>query len=156
MKNVEEEEESGGRERCALSGRVHPHQFFAKAFQSAAALVRRRKALVRLEASDRPWDIFMPVLSSFNEASSAFSTVLLMLDEYVGLASKTSRQVGCQTYHIPSHANQLPLGTMLRNCLGGQVPCFQEDVVQPKYSNRRSTSLRMQTTNAERHRFPSQ
>lgn len=120
MDNLWKRGESGGRRRHPDFGQYVPQSYF-KCFQAACAFVFAEKKWWYVDKRDKDWDIFTPVLESFNEKRrSLFKCVLLMLDESMSAwKPKTSKLGG-----LPNITNEprkpVDLGTQLRN----GVECF--------------------------------
>ena len=126
--------ESGGRHKHPDFGQYVPKNVF-KAFTCAAAFVFTNRKWWYADKRDRDWDIFIPVLESFNEKRRAlFHSVLLMLDESMSAwKPKTSKTGG-----LPNLTNEprkpVDLGSQLRNgveCFTG-VLAFQDVFMGPE------------------------
>ena len=107
-----------------------------KVFQSAAPYCFCDKKYWYVDKRDRPWDIFLPCLNSYNEKRrNLVVTVLLMLDESMsGWRPKTSKLGGLPNYTFEPR-KPVPLGTMFRNgaeCTTGCI-VFQDVVMNPEY-----------------------
>lgn len=122
---------SGGRHDYPDFGRYMPVNYF-KAFQSAAPYAWCDKKCWFIDKRDKPWDVFMPCLSQYNEKrKTLLRATLLVLDESMsGWRPKTSKLGGLPNYTYEPR-KPVPLGTMFRNgaeCITG---CFVfQDVVQ--------------------------
>jgi len=107
-----------------------------KAFQSAAPYCFCDKKYWYIDKRDRPWDIFMPCLNSYNDKrKKLIVTVLLMLDESMsGWRPKTSKLGGLPNYTYEPR-KPVPLGTMLRNGVECTTGCivFQDVVMNPEF-----------------------
>jgi hypothetical protein len=122
---------SGGRHNFANFGQYMPINYF-RAFQCAAALMFSDESHWFKENRDKPWEIFLPCLESYNmKRRNLFQTVLLMLDESMsGWRPKTSKLGGLPNITFEPR-KPIPLGTMMRNsaeCLAGCI--VYQDVVQ--------------------------
>ena len=134
VENLWKRGESGGRHKHPDFGQYVPKNVF-KAFTSAAAFAFCEKKWWYTDKRDRDWDIFTPVLESFNEKRRAlFHSVLLMLDESMSAwKPKTSKTGG-----LPNLTNEprkpVDLGSQLRNaveCFTG-VLAYQDVVMGPE------------------------
>jgi len=122
---------SGGRHNHADFGKYIPKNMF-KAFCAGAAMVFAEKRWWYEDNRDKDWEIFMPVIESFNEKRrQLFLCVLLILDESMsGWRPKTSKEGGFPNISWEPR-KPVPLGTMLRNCaecISG-VMAFQDVVM---------------------------
>jgi len=131
--------ESGGRHKHPDFGQYVPKNVF-KAFSCAAAFVFADRKWWYADKRDRDWDIFTPVLESFNEKRRAlFHCILLMLDESMSAwKPKTSKTGG-----LPNLTNEprkpVDLGSQLRNaveCFTG-VLAYQDIVMGPEKQRRK-------------------
>jgi hypothetical protein len=132
VENLWKKGASGGRHEFANFGQYIPINMF-RAFQSGAALMFCDKQLWFEDKRDRPWEVFLPCLKSFNsKRRQLFSTVLLMLDESMsGWCPKTSKFGGLPNITYEPR-KPVQLGTQLKNgieCLAGTMA--YQDVVQP-------------------------
>jgi len=134
VENLWKRGESGGRHKHPDFGQYLPKNVF-KAFSCAAAFVFAEKKWWYADKRDRDWDIFTPVLDSFNEKRRAlFHCILLMLDESMSAwKPKTSKTGG-----LPNLTNEprkpVDLGSQLRNgveCFTG-VLAYQDVVMGPE------------------------
>jgi hypothetical protein len=127
-----------GRHEYPDFGQFMPLNEF-KAFRLAALRCWCDKKNWFVESFHQTWNIFLPVLKSYNERrQELLSTVLLLLDESMsGWRPKTSKLGGLPNYTFEKR-KPVPLGTMFRNgveCITGMI-VFQ-DIVQGAESQHR-------------------
>ena len=130
---------SSGRRNYPNFGQYVPQNVF-KAFQSAAPYCFSKERYWYMDSKDKPWDIFLPCLKSFNDRRKHLMKLrLLMLDESMsGWRPKTSKLGGLPNYTYEAR-KPVPLGTMFRNaveCVSGCL-VFQDVVQLPEVQSRK-------------------
>ena len=130
---------SNGRRNYPNFGRYIQQNTF-KAFQHAAPYCFCDKQYWYIDRQDRPWEIFLPCLNSFNDRRKHLIKLnLLMLDESMsGWRPKTSKLGGLPNYTYEAR-KPVPLGTMFRNsveCVSGCL-VFQDIVQLPEVQSRK-------------------
>ena len=120
-----------GRKELPDFGRYVPRDAF-KAFCSAAAYAFCNRKFWYIDKRDRPWEIFLPCLSSYNlKRRNLFKSILLMLDESMSAwRPKTSKLGGLPNISFEPR-KPVPLGTMFKNgveCISG-IFAFQDVVM---------------------------
>ena len=135
VENLWKRGRSNGRRDYPNFGRYMAKNTF-KAFQSAAPYCFCDKKYWHIDKRDRPWDIFLPCLNSYNEKRKKLVvTILLMLDESMsGWKPKTSKLGGLPNYTYEPR-KPVDLGTMFRNgveCTSGCI-VFQDVVMNPEF-----------------------
>jgi hypothetical protein len=135
VENLWKRGRSNGRRDYPNFGRYMAKNTF-KAFQSAAPYCFCDKKYWHIDKRDRPWDIFLPCLNSYNEKRKKLVvTILLMLDESMsGWKPKTSKLGGLPNYTYEPR-KPVDLGTMFRNgveCTSGLI-VFQDVVMNPEF-----------------------
>ena len=121
-------------------GRYVPRDAF-KAFCSAAPYAYCHRRFWYVDKRDRPWDIFLPCLSSYNQKRrNLFKAILLLLDESMsGWRPKTSKLGGLPNISFEPR-KPVPLGTMFKNgveCISG-VFAYQDVVMGAEVQQRKS------------------
>jgi hypothetical protein len=121
----------GGRRDYPDFGRYVPKNMF-KAWQQAAPLMWSDKKFWYEDARNKTWQLFHPLLDSFNnKRSRLFKCNLLMLDESMsGWRPKTSKLGGLPNISFEPR-KPVPLGTMFRNGVECYTGCLvYQDVSQ--------------------------
>ena len=107
---------------------------------------RADKKFRYLEKGDRPWDIFVPCLQSYNDQRrTLLREFLLILDESISeWCPKTSKLGGIPNLSYEPH-KPAPLGTMFENgvgCISG-VLAFQDIVQGPEKQQQKITLVKI-------------
>ena len=131
-----------GRKEAANFGRYMTKNYF-KAFISAAPYCFAEKKWWYIDKRDRPWDIYLPCLQSYNcKRQALIKTLLLVLDESMsGWCPKTSKLGGLPNYTFEPR-KPVPLGTMFKNgaeCKSGLI-VFQDVVMDPEMQHTKEFS----------------
>ena len=130
---------SNGRRNYPNFGQYVPKNVF-KVFQHVAPYCFCHEKYWYLEDRNKPWDIFLPCLKSFNDRRRKLIKLrLLMLDESMsGWRPKTSKLGGLPNYTFEAR-KPVPLGTMFRNgveCVSGCL-VFQDVVQLPEIQSQK-------------------
>ena len=122
---------SKGRRAYPDFGRYMPINYF-KAFMAAAPYCWCDEKYWYIDKRDRPWDIFLPIVTEFNnKRKELFVVDMLMMDESMsGWRPKTSKLGGLLNYTYEPR-KPIPLGAMFRNAAECITGCLVfQDVVQ--------------------------
>ncbi|KAG7356382.1 transposase IS4 [Nitzschia inconspicua] len=136
---------TGGRRDYPDFGQYLPRNWFV-AFQAAAGYMWSPKKYWYDEKHNKPWDIFVPALDSFNaKRKKLIQVICLMMDEsIIGGSPKTSERSRLPSITFEPR-KPVPLGTKLRNsvdCVTG-ILVHQDIVMNVDTEN---DSLRRETT----------
>jgi hypothetical protein len=132
--NLWKQGEGGGRRDHANFGRYVPIHYF-KMFLSCAPYLFCEKKYWYESYEDKGWEVFQPVMNSFNDRRRRlFAVTLLMLDESMsGWRPKTSKFGGLPNLTFEPR-KPVPLGTQFKNgveCISG-ILAFQDPVIAPE------------------------
>ena len=131
--------QGNGRKELPNFGKYVPRDAF-KAFCSAAPYAFCNRKYWYIDKRDRPWDIFMPCISSYNlKRRNIIKSVLLLLDESMSAwRPKTSKLGGLPNITFEPR-KPVPLGTMFKNgaeCITGII-AFQDIVMGAEVQQRK-------------------
>ena len=131
--------QGNGRKDLPNFGKYVPRDAF-KAFCSAAPYAFCNRKYWYIDKRDRPWDIFLPCISSYNlKRRNIIKSVLLLLDESMSAWRPKTSKLGGLPNITYEPRKPVPLGTMFKNgaeCITGII-AFQDVVMGAEVQQRK-------------------